>query len=223
MTDANFLLDMFVMAPNPIDILQLFPDDQDNAPFSLDYGGTFEANLPLRVGVADVNIDVDLIINDPNIFEPDPAVDYAINVCEVSAALMDLFEQMKENIVSAIKEPFGDKPVTFDIDRITDPLIERVDSALANFTEGMNITYSSVDCDPNLFPSSTPTESPSTLPSLSPSNIPSHTPSYAPSLGPTTNPSATPSAEPSIMPSENPSSQVRGTACRIVLSARQRN
>jgi hypothetical protein len=208
MTDASFLIDMFVMTPNPIDILQLFSDDQSNASFSLDYGGTFEANLPLSVGVAGVNIDVDLMINDPNIFEPDPVVDYAINLCDASTALMDLFEQLKDSIVSAVKEPFADKPVTFDIDRITDPLIQKVDSALANFTEGMNVTYSSLDCAQTLFPSSAPSEFPSTLPSSTPSNIPS----YVPSLGPTTTPSETPSAAPSSAPSENPSSQVRNIA-----------
>jgi hypothetical protein len=213
MTDANFLIDLYVKSTNPVDILQIFSSDETGTFLSLDHGGTFEANLPLSVGVAGVNIDVDFMINDPNVFQPDPVVDYAINLCEVSDALMDLFDQLKEKIVSAVKEPFGDKPVTFNIDRITDPLIERVESALAQFVNGMNVAYSSVDCGQTTnssdIPSGIPSESPSTFPTNVLSSFPSHAPSLldhstAPSEIPSTLPSNVPSGSRTTSPSSQP-------------------
>jgi hypothetical protein len=110
-TAASFSRDVFVKARGPIDIAYLFSDHQADASLSLDYGGTFEAILPLTVGVADVDIDVILAINDTNVFQPDPVVSHYIDLCQVSAAMMDLFEQMKTKIVEAVRAPFGDKPV----------------------------------------------------------------------------------------------------------------
>lgn len=151
MTDASFSRDIFVGTRGPVfDINQLLPHDQTNASLVLDYGGTFDANLPLTVGIAGVNTYVDLIINDPNIIQPNPTVTYAVDLCDVHAAMMDLFDQLKVLIVAAVRAPFGNRPVMFDIDRLTDPLIERLDIALDNFTEGMNVTFSSFDCSRRL-------------------------------------------------------------------------
>ena len=146
-TNATFSREIFVKTREPIDILRLFSEDENEAAVSLDYGGTFDAYFPLAVGISGANINVDLMINDTNVFKPNPVVDYAVDLCEVSAAMMDLFESLKEKIVEAVRAPFGDKPVMFDIDRLTDPLESKVASLLANFTEGMNVTYSAEDCN----------------------------------------------------------------------------
>ena len=150
-TDGSFSRKIFVNTLAQVDIWNLFPDYQDsNSTVNLDYGGTFEANLPINVGMAGVDIGVSLIINDTNIFEPNPLVDYAINMCDVSATMMELFDQLKVQIVKAVKAPFGDKPVIFDIDRLTDPLISKVDSILTNVTRGTNVTLSASDCSRRL-------------------------------------------------------------------------
>ena len=215
--DASFLMDFFVRATDPIDIIQLFTDGTVN----LDYGGTLEANLPLMVGMAGVNMGVDLTITDTNIFEPDPELDYAIDLCDVSAAMMDLFDQLKVQVVGVLETPFAGLDITVNIDKITDPLVERVDSILANFTEDINVAFRDVDCNvlstalpsqiPSFSPSEAPSSQPSSIPSAQPSMYPSTEPSSQPSDGPSTTPSASPSSFPSefpsLMPSSNPSLQ----------------
>jgi hypothetical protein len=146
LTDSTFSMDFFVRNANPIDILELFSGNQGNESLNLEYGGTLDAYLPLTVGIADVNIDVELTVHDSNLFEPNPVVDYAIDLCDVTASMMDLFEQLKAQIVGVIEAPFGDLAVTVDIDKITDPLVQKVDAALANFTSNMNVAMSSEDC-----------------------------------------------------------------------------
>ena len=175
LTDSTFVMDLFVRNSNPVDILELFSDNQDSASLNLDYGGTLDAYLPLTVGIAGVNMGVELTITDQNLFEPNPVVDYAIDLCDVTASMMDLFEQLKIQIVSVIEAPFGDLAVTVNIDKITDPLVQRVDSALANFTSDMNVALSSEDCGRRLAEVSTLSSSPSlsSIPSYSPSSSPS--------------------------------------------------
>ena len=186
LTDASFSVAFFVNTTNTIDIVELFSGDQDSA--HLNFGGTLDANLPLTVGIAGVNIDVDLIINDSNLFEPNPEVDYAIDLCDVSATMSELFEQLKAQIVAVIQKPFEDLAVTINIEKITDPLVSRVDSALANFTDGIDVTLSLADCGGRRFlqeedssskPSSHPSISPSIQPSVS--SFPSGSPSLPPS------------------------------------------
>ena len=186
LTDASFSVAFFVNTTNTIDIVELFSGDQDSA--HLNFGGTLDANLPLTVGIAGVNIDVDLIINDSNLFEPNPEVDYAIDLCDVSATMSELFEQLKAQIVAVIQKPFEDLAVTINIEKITDPLVSRVDSALANFTDGIDVTLSSADCSGRRFlleedPSSKPSSHPSISPSIQPSvsSFPSGSPSLPPS------------------------------------------
>ena len=216
LTDASFLIDFFIRAPDSINLVQLFTDDQDSAVGNLDYGGTFEANLPLMVGIAGLNIDVDLMITDANIFEPDPVLDYAIDLCDVYSAMIDLFDQLKAQVVEALDTPFANLDITVNIDKMTDPLIEKVDSILANFTEDINVAFSAVDCNvqstsipsqiPSLLPSEVPSDQPSYIPSAQPSSLPSTEPSSEPSDGPTTTPSDSPSAQPSDFPTLTPSS-----------------
>ena len=150
LTDASFLLDFFVNASAPIDIINLFSEDQNNASLSLDFGGTFEASLPMTVGIAGTNIGLDLLIKDSNLFDPNPMVDYMLDLCDVSGTMMDLFDQLKAQIVSVIEAPFQDLVITVNIDKITDPLVSRVDSAIHNFTDGMNVAVSSADCSRRL-------------------------------------------------------------------------
>ena len=118
LTNASFSMDVFVRALDPIDIVQLFSDNQNITSDSLEYGGSFEAYLPLNVGLADVNTVVDFNISNLNLFEEYVVVDYAINMCDLSGTITSLFDQMKLNIVTAVRVPFDDKPVTFDVDRL---------------------------------------------------------------------------------------------------------
>jgi hypothetical protein len=178
LTDAKFSRDINVKILNPVDIDGLFPFRKDDSSDSFDCHGAFEALLPLDMGVSGVNIPVDLIITDPDLFDPNPVVDYAIDLCDVRSTMMDLFEQLKDKIVEAVRAPFGDKPVIFDIDRIADPLIDRLDMAIVNFTKDMEVTYSSIDCNSKSILTSAPSSFPSELPSVEPSLEPSSTPSY---------------------------------------------
>jgi hypothetical protein len=146
LTDSTFSMDFFVRNAHTIDILELFSGNQESASLNLEYGGTLDAYLPLTVGIADVNIGVELMVHDSNLFEPNPVVDYAIDLCDVTASMTELFEQLKAQIVSVIEAPFGDLAVTVNIGKITDPLVQKVDNALASFTSGMNVAMSSEDC-----------------------------------------------------------------------------
>ena len=198
LTEASFSIDFFVNTPNAIDITELFDGDKDSAPLS--FGGTLDANFPLTVGIAGTNIDVNLIINDSNLFELNPVVDYAINLCDVSATMSELFKQLKAQIVAVIEAPFGDLAVTVNIDKITDPLVSRVDSALSNFTDGINVALSSADCGGRRFlEEEHPSSRPSSQPSLSPSNQPSV--SSSPSESPSESSSPSDSSNPSNLPS----------------------
>jgi hypothetical protein len=146
LTDSTFSMDFFVRNAHTIDILELFSGNQESASLNLEYGGTLDAYLPLTVGIADVNIDIELMVHDSNLFEANPVVDYAIDLCDVTASMMELFEQLKAQIVSVIEAPFGDLAVTVNIDKITDPLVQKVDNALSNFTSGMNVAMSAENC-----------------------------------------------------------------------------
>jgi hypothetical protein len=60
--------------------------------------------------------------------------------------MTDLFDQLKAQIVGIIEAPFEDLSITINIDKITDPLVSRVDSTLSNFTDGVNVAIPSADC-----------------------------------------------------------------------------
>ena len=169
-TDSTFSLDFFVRNSSPIDILELFSDQQDDASLNLDYGGTLDAYLPLTIGMADVNMGVQLTVQDTNLFEPNPVVDYRIDLCDVRASVTDLFDQLKTQIVAVIESPFEGLNVAVNIDKITDPLVEKVDSALQDFTSGVNVALSAEDCSRRLEEVMAPSNSPST--SSSPTSLP---------------------------------------------------
>ena len=147
MTDAKFLMSLLVKTHEPIDIIQLFSDNQASASASLEYVGTFFANLPMTVGVEDVNIRVALVIEEPNIFDPNPVVDHAIDLCEMSAAMLDMFDQLNVQIVALLETPFQEiAAVTMNIDKIINPLKTKIDNALAEISNGFNAAVSSADC-----------------------------------------------------------------------------
>ena len=147
MTDASFFMNLLVKTHAPIDITQLFSDEQASASASLEYAGTFSANLPITVGVADVNIRVALLVEDSNIFDPNPVIDHAIDLCEISAAMLDMFDQLNIQIVALLEAPFQDiGAVTINIEKITDPLKAKIDNALAEISDGFNVAVGSANC-----------------------------------------------------------------------------
>ena len=131
----------------------------------------------MSVGIEDVNIAVSLLISDQNLFAPDPIVDHTIDICEVSSAMSDLFDELTAQVVAVVEAPFADLDITINIDKITDPLVSRVESSLANFTEGVNAALGSADCNRRfleVIDTAVPSESPSLSlnPSLSPTQAP---------------------------------------------------
>jgi hypothetical protein len=111
MTGGSFSQNVFITISEPVDMLDLFSENQESASPILDCGGSFNAYLPLSIGAVGLNTYVVLNISDPNIFEPKPTVDFAIDMCDVHTAMMDIFEQLKVLITTAIKAPFGNRPV----------------------------------------------------------------------------------------------------------------
>lgn len=173
LTDASFSIDYFVNTQGPIDVVDFLLDDLDIASIDFNYGGTLEASLPLSVGIAGTNIALDLLISDPNLFAPDkPVVDYAIDMCDFSSSMSNLFDQLKIQIVQAIV-PFEGLAITsVRIDKIMDPLVSRVENALTDFTDGMNIALSSADCSRRILQTSnSDSSSPSSSPSYAPNSL----------------------------------------------------
>ena len=155
MNDASFMADIFVKLLDPIDVVQFFLEDNQDSSFAgLDYGGSFEAILPLSVGTADVQIGVDLTISASDLFILNPVFDFSIDLCDLSDVLMELFDQVKVRILEVLDTPFADLDITVNIGNISDSLMIRVENALAKFTEGLNLAMSTVDCLPSLQPSS---------------------------------------------------------------------
>ena len=74
-------------------------------------------SFPLTVGIFGADASINLIVNDADIFKPNPVLNYNVDLCDVSSAMMDLFAQLKVLIVAAVRAPFGDIPIMFDIDR----------------------------------------------------------------------------------------------------------
>ena len=166
LTEATFALDYFAELRNPVHIIDLFSEDHDTS-ITLDFGGTFDAILPMTVGIADTNVGVDLTISIANLFAPNPVIDYAFDLCDISETITDLFGQLKEKIVSVIESPFQDLVIAVNIDKITDTLVEKVDAALSNFTDGMNVAVGS-ECSRRLEATGTerylsPTQTPVSL------------------------------------------------------------
>ena len=112
LSDASFSRDVFVRALTSVNIAELFHDDPEMS-VNLEFGGAFDAVLPVTIGMAGANFVVDFTITHDNIFESDPLIDYAINLCDISDLMTDLFDQLKDQIVAAVRAPFGDKPVLF--------------------------------------------------------------------------------------------------------------
>lgn len=177
LTDASFSMDFFVNTQGPTHIIHLFPGDQDDPNLGIDYGGTLQARFPMIVGIEGVNIAVDLLIDDQNLFAPDPVVDYVIDMCDVSSAISDLFDQLKIQIVQVVSfENLVPASININTDKITDPLVERVETALSNFTDGVNNALSSPACGRRFLETidtAVPSESPSS------SSIPSSSPTQA--------------------------------------------
>jgi hypothetical protein len=111
MTGGSFSQNFFIRTLEPIDILDIFSGDHDNLSSILDYGGSFNAYLPLSIGAFGLNTYVVLNISDPKILEPNPTIDFAVDMCDVHTAMMDLFKQLKVLVTTAVKAPFGNRPV----------------------------------------------------------------------------------------------------------------
>ena len=212
LNDASFGLDFFVNSSGPIDIVELFSNDGDGTPLNIEYGGDLFVHLPLTVGMSGHNMRIDLTITDDNLFlEPSPSVDYVLDLCDIAAPAKELIELLKVQVLEAIKEPLGSLNVQINIDKVTDPLISKVETALADFTNQMGDSLSIEDCSqqsdqPSIEPSFVPSLLPSDFPTLMPSENPSSMPSAIPSLGPTSGPSYGPSSMPSAIPSLQSSS-----------------
>lgn len=112
LTDASFFREVFVRAPNSVNADELFSGDQEMST-NLEFGGTFDAVLPVTVGVAGTGFVANFSVNDANIFESNPIIEYAIDLCDISDSMTELFDQLKKQIVAAIRAPFDDKPVLF--------------------------------------------------------------------------------------------------------------
>jgi hypothetical protein len=147
-TDASFGLAFFVNSSGPIDIVELFSNNGDGTPLNIEYGGDLFVHLPLTVGMSGHNMRIDLTISDDNLFlEPSPTVDYVLDLCDIAAPAKELIELLKVQVLEAIKEPLGSLNVQINIDKVTDPLISKVEGTLKNFTNQMGESLSTGGCN----------------------------------------------------------------------------
>jgi hypothetical protein len=143
--NGSFDLNFFVNLTSPVDVLSLFSGGSD--PVSLDYGGVLDARLPLEVGLAGSSIGVELALYDDNLFsDPLPTLSYEIDVCSVVNVTKTLVQELKNQILAVIQQPLQNLDVPINLDKITDPLIEKVDSVLGNFTDEIEHSLDATNC-----------------------------------------------------------------------------
>ena len=146
--DAYFRLEFNTALTNPVGLLNLFSGDQASDSVNLDYNGTLDLQLPMRVGIVGQSIPFSLAITDSDLFnDPAPEVAYEIDTCDILTATKNLFEELKNEILAVIEAPIQavQDTIPISIDQVTDPLIQRVNDSLTEFTDDM-ITSLDADC-----------------------------------------------------------------------------
>jgi hypothetical protein len=68
-------------------------------------------------------------------------------LCDIAAPAKELFESLELQVVKAIKEPLGSINVQINIDKVTDPLISKVEATLKNFTNEVGESLSTGGCN----------------------------------------------------------------------------
>lgn len=209
---GSFDLTFFVSNTEPVNIIDLFTGDQTLSS-SIDYGGSFDSALPVEVEFLNVTLPIELFITNENMFDnPIPTVDYRIDVCVITSAMMELFAQLKDQILNMILSMF-EEAVEF-MDNLVGPLAEYIDNTLSIFIRSVTVnvdgecgtdTTDSPSMSISPSESTSPTNRPSVSTSPSASTSPTIEPSREPTSKPTDGPSREPSESPSSQPSENPS------------------
>ena len=75
-----------------------------------------------------------------------PFLCYNCYRCPIIDAVKDLIDGLEQQIKDVILSPFDGSSASFNIDKITDPLIEYIDSALTNFTNNIVGDLNGTDC-----------------------------------------------------------------------------
>eukprot|EP00970_Alexandrium_tamarense_P008887 scaffold1734_cov310-Alexandrium_tamarense.AAC.1 len=126
--DAYFRLEFNTALTNPVGLLNLFSGDQASDSVNLDYNGTLDLQLPMRVGIVGQSIPFSLAITDSDLFnDPAPEVAYEIDTCDILTATKNLFEELKNEILAVIEAPIQavQDTIPISIDQVTDPLVQR--------------------------------------------------------------------------------------------------
>jgi hypothetical protein len=147
LTNGTFDAQIYARITSPVNLLEIFSDDQANAT-NLDFGGSLGAYFPLSVGVADVDIGVSLNISDSDLFDSSgPDIDYQLDICEVVNASKTLFEELTNQILEVIEAPLQNLDIGVNLDKITQPLIDKVNSTLIDFQTSVESSFNTVSCD----------------------------------------------------------------------------
>lgn len=178
LSDATFDTKLFANLSSPVNLSDLFSENQNES--VLEYGGSLNASFPLSVGVAGANIYVGLDISDDDLFnDPSPTIEYKLDLCEVANTSKSLFEELKNQILDVIKgelvagnivcylfgmllthmvvdcikykDPLDSLDIGLDIDKITQPLVQKVNDTLSDFQQDINEKLDSIaGCDRRL-------------------------------------------------------------------------
>lgn len=141
--DAQF----YAKTDSPINLVEIFSDDQASAT-NLDFRGSLDAYFPLSIGVAGVQVGVDLNISDSDLFDSYvPDIDYQLDICEVINASKTLFEKLTDQILAVIETPLQNLDIGVNLDKITQPLIDKVNSTLTDFQTSIESSFDTVSCD----------------------------------------------------------------------------
>lgn len=143
--NGTFGIEFVANISSPLNLLDLFSGAQNTT--SLDIESSLDVNLPLSVGTAGVHIGVDIDITDQDLFaDPSPAVEYRLDVCEVVHASKTLFEELRVQIMDVIESPLKSLDIGLDIDKITQPLVDRVNETLGEFESSIKDAFDSIGC-----------------------------------------------------------------------------
>jgi hypothetical protein len=131
LSDATFNINALAKLQGSVNLRSLFSGNQTNST-NLDYSGSMDAYFPLSVGVEGTNIGIDLNISDENLFsDPSPTISYELKICEVVDASKELFRELTNQILDVIESPLKDHDIGLDIDKITQPLVDKVNDTLS--------------------------------------------------------------------------------------------
>lgn len=144
--DGFFRLDVSLNLTKPQNITDIFRGGEIS---NFEYGGSLDAAFPVKLSLDSLELGFTLMMNDDDIFKnPTPVVKYELNLCPIIETLKDAVTGLTDDLLDIISTEVRNIPIGsyIDFDRLTEPLMDYIDTTLSNFSETLIGELDGINC-----------------------------------------------------------------------------